>query len=81
MDIKIDLLKLKKTQNDLRAEMYRMGFFCTSSQLSLAVNDDHMPKSEAIRQKAREIISVWKSETEMSDNAEQSQSEPEDRQG
>lgn len=60
MDIKIELLKLRKSQNDLKLRLYEKGIRATSAQICLALNDDQMPKSELIRNKSREIIAEWK---------------------
>lgn len=62
MEIKIELIKLGKTQVDLKAALQKRGVKATPNQVCLALRGDQMPKMQLIRDTAREIILDWQKE-------------------
>lgn len=62
MEIKIELLKLGKTQVDLKAALQKKGVGANANQICLALRGDQMPKMQLIRDTAKEIILEWQKE-------------------
>ena len=62
MEIKIELLKLGKTQKQLRDALEKRGITATPCQISLAIRGGYTPKEEVIRNESMKIISEWQQE-------------------
>ena len=63
MEIKIELLKLKKRQVDLIAELQKLGHKVTPADLSSYLSGAlKTPKAEAVIEDSERIIEKWKTE-------------------
>ena len=62
MEIKVELIKLGKKQQDLIIELNKRGLKCTQQEVSCALRGIPRPKFDLIRAKAEEIIDDWKEE-------------------
>ena len=62
MEFKIELIKLKKTQLDLKDELEKEGISAYPSQICRAINGASTPKEQTIRDAAAKIISKWQQE-------------------
>lgn len=60
MEIKVELLRLNKKQQDLIIELNKRGLKCNQQEVSCALRGLPRPKFDLIRQKSEEIINEWK---------------------
>lgn len=60
MEIKVELLRLNKKQQDLIIELNKRGLKCSQQEVSCALRGLPRPKFDSIRQKSEEIIDEWK---------------------
>ena len=63
MEIRIELLKLKKTQIDLQKELEKEGISAYPSQICRAINGENAPKYQLIRDEVSKIIYKWQKES------------------
>ncbi|MCQ2525026.1 MAG: hypothetical protein MJ123_11870 [Lachnospiraceae bacterium] len=64
MEIRIELLKLKKTQIDLQKELEKEGISAYPSQICRAINGENSPKYQLIRDEVSKIIYKWQKEND-----------------
>jgi hypothetical protein len=60
MEIKVELLLLKKKQIDLLFELNNRGIRCSAQELSMALRGCPRPKFDKMRAMSEEIIKEWK---------------------
>lgn len=68
MELKIELMKLKKTQKDLIAELQNNGIKVTPAEMSIAINGImNTPKGKMLVTETEKIIERWKVDEEQTD--------------
>ena len=60
MEIKVELIRLNKKQQDLIIELNNRGLKCNQQEVSCALRGLPRPKFDLIRAKAEEVINDWK---------------------
>lgn len=65
MELKIELMRLNRSQLDLVAELNKHGLKCTQQEVSLSMKGLPRPKFDRIREESEKIINEWKAAESM----------------
>ena len=60
MEIKVELIRLNKKQQDLIIELNKRGVNCSQQEVSCALRGLPRPKFDKIREESERIINEWK---------------------